>query len=254
VLSTGIHAGDTAAVGITFGRPMATPHVLPTAPVLESWEKTDHPDQLRLHAYLDQVETLIGASVPVSSGHIALELTVGLQGGAALASGGRDLDNYLFPIARRIGPQRLDAVFGRKLHAATSTIAAAPATPVSGSLGEPRLRVRVTGSSESSAWKQQIHDACRAVSTAPLPRGPMTLRIRFRVSSRRNWSALWKPAIDALGPVLGIQDLTKPFRPDDDRIVDLALHRTIDDAVGNDVDIEAWWSQAVAPNITPPSA
>lgn len=71
VLSTGIHVGDTAAVGIIFGRPMATPHVLPTAPVLESWEKTDHAYQLRLRAYLDQVEVLIGAPVPVSSGHIA---------------------------------------------------------------------------------------------------------------------------------------------------------------------------------------
>ncbi len=82
----------------------------------------------------------------------------------------------------------------------------------------------------------------------------MTLCIRFGVSSQRNWSALWKPAIDALGPVLGIQDLIKPFRPDDDRIVDLALHRPIDDALGNDVDIEAWWPQAVAPNIAPPPA
>ena len=82
----------------------------------------------------------------------------------------------------------------------------------------------------------------------------MTLRIRFGVSSRRNWSTPWKPAIDALGPVLGIQDLTTPLRPDDDRIVDLALHGTIDDALGNDVDIEAWRSQAVAPNIAPPSA
>ena len=110
-------------MGIFFERPMAKPHVLSTAPVLESWEKTDHPDQRRLRAYLDEVETLINASIPVSSGHLALELTVGLKTGVTLDSGGRDLDNYLLPVARRIGPQRLDAVFGRKLHAATSTIA-----------------------------------------------------------------------------------------------------------------------------------
>ena len=63
-----------------------------------------------------------------------------------------------------------------------------------------------------------------------------------------------KPAIDALGPVLGIQDPTKPFRPDDDRIVDLAMHRTIDDALVNDVEIEAWWSLSHAPATAPPYA
>ena len=64
------------------------------------------------------------------------------------------------------------------------------------------------------------------------------MSIRFGVSSRRNWSTLWKPAIDALGPVLGTQHPAWPFHPDDDRIVDLALHRTIDDTLGNDITIE----------------
>jgi hypothetical protein len=74
------------------------------------------------------------------------------------------------------------------------------------------------------------------------------------VSSSRNWSTLWKPAIDALGPVLGIQDPAKPFRPDDDRIVDLAMHCTIDDALVNDVEIEAWWSLSATPATAPPYA
>jgi len=233
--------GDTAAVRILFGRPTAAAHVLPVAPVLESWENIDHPDQQRLRAYLDQIEALV-ASFPISDGHLALELAVGLPSSAALDSGGRDLDNYLLPIARRIGAQRLDAVFGRKMHAATSTITLAVAAHVAGSPREPHLSVQVTGSSASSAWKQQIHDACRSVSHSPLAPGPMRLCIRLCVSSRRNWSALWKPAIDALGPVLGTQDPARPFRPDDDRIVDLALHRTIDDSLHDDVDIDAWWS------------
>jgi len=49
-------------------------HLLPVAPVLESWEKADHPDQRRLRAYLDQIETLAGASFPRTDGHLALEL------------------------------------------------------------------------------------------------------------------------------------------------------------------------------------
>jgi hypothetical protein len=175
-----------------------------------------------------------------------LELTVGLRSGLALDRGGRDLDNYLLPIARRIGAHRIDAMFGRKLHAATSTIAVGTAVQRHDLPGEPQLLIRVTGSSESPAWKQQIHDASRAVCSSSWPPGPMTLCIRFGVSSRRNWSTLWKPAIDALGPVLGIQDPSQPFRPDDDRIVDLALHRTINDALGTEVEIEAWWSRSAA--------
>jgi hypothetical protein len=169
-----------------FSRPAARPHVLPVAPVLESWEKADHPDQQRLRAYLDRIEALVGASFPVTAGHLALELTVGLPPSVVLDSGGRDLDNYLLPIARRIGQQRFDAVFGRKLHAATSAITVAAATQVGSSPGEPQLSIRVTGSSTSSAWKQQIHDACHASSSSPLPPGAMTLCIRFGVSSRRN--------------------------------------------------------------------
>jgi hypothetical protein len=51
---------------------------------------------------------------------------------------------------------------------------------------------------------------------------------------------LWKPGIDALG-------LAKPdrhFHPLDDRIVSLGLHRKIDDALGWDVVVEAWWGPA----------
>jgi len=167
---------------------------------------------------------------------------LGLPPGAALDSGGRDLDNYLLPIARRLGAKRLDAVFGRKMHATTSTITFAATSELASSPGEPQLSVRVTRSSTSSAWKQQIHDACRDVCISPLAPGPMRLCIGLGVSSRRNWSARWKPAIDAQGPVLGTQDPGKPFRPDDDRIVDLSLHRTVHDALHDDVDIEAWYS------------
>jgi hypothetical protein len=39
-------------------------------------------------------------------------------------------------------------------------------------------------------------------------------------------------------------DPTHQFRPDDDRIVDLELHRHIDDAPGNNVVVTAWWHPA----------
>jgi len=78
-------------------------------------------------------------------------------------------------------------------------------------------------SAQSAAWKRTIHQACSKVVAHPLPPGPLPLRIRFSVSSRRNWTTLWKPAIDALGPLLGMPVPARPFRPDDDRVVDLSL-------------------------------
>jgi hypothetical protein len=47
-----------------------------------------------------------------------------------------------------------------------------------------------------------------------------------------------EPAIDALGPALGV---ARPFCPDDDRITELALHRSVD-GLADDVTIDAWWS------------
>jgi hypothetical protein len=91
-------------MGSLFARPATTPRVLSAAPVLESWEATGHPDQRRLRRYLDEVEMLADGCVPAAADHLVLELAVGLPAGTALISGGRDLDNYLLPVARRIGP------------------------------------------------------------------------------------------------------------------------------------------------------
>jgi hypothetical protein len=157
---------------------------------------------------------------------------------------GRDLDNYLYPLARTFGAHRIAAAFGRKAHQPRSTIAVGPAVPVSGPLEPPQLSIRTSMSATTTAWKQAVHEACEAAVAGPTAAGPVALRIRLGVSSSRNWTALWKPAIDSLGPVLGISNPELPFRPDDDRIVELELHRSIDDALGHDVVVEAWWHSA----------
>ncbi len=103
-------------------RPPDVPGIeLRRPPVLESWNARDHPDQLRLHAFLDEVEAAV--AICDEAANLALELQVGLPQSKSLTSGGGDLDNYLFPIARRIGAGRLDAAFGTKRHATTSTLA-----------------------------------------------------------------------------------------------------------------------------------
>ena len=58
----------------------------------------------------------------------------------------------------------------------------------------------------------------------------------------RNWASLWKPLIEAFGPVLG-EDPARPFHPHEDRIVSLSLHHTTDTGLTHDVIIHAWWTR-----------
>ncbi|WP_411153014.1 hypothetical protein [Streptomyces sp. A30] len=104
-----------------FSPPAVTPLRLSQTPVLESWDGPGHPSQQRLRAYLDSVTTLVGPVLAVDTSRLALTLDVGLADHIALTHGGNDLDNYLFPLARRFGAGRFDAVFARKRHAAAST-------------------------------------------------------------------------------------------------------------------------------------
>ena len=76
--------------------------------------------------------------------------------------------------------------------------------------------------------------------------GPVDMHVGFVVSRARNWTTLWKPAIDSLGGILGMDDPRHPFRPRDDRIVRLAFHRTIDDSVGWNIHVGFWWRDATA--------
>jgi hypothetical protein len=225
-----------------FARPdRAARLTLPQAPALESWNAADHPDQLRLRAYLDGVAEALKLEEWPPDEQRTIELVVGIPDSLPIDRGGRDLDNYLYPLARRLGPGRIVAAFGRKAHQPQSTVAVAPAQPTDASAGPPQLVLRTSVSTQTTAWKHAIRQACAEAVTRPLPPGAVFLRIQLGVSRRRNWTTLWKPAIDALGPVLGVPDPALPFRPDDDRIVDLELHRHLDDTLGNDVVVRVWW-------------
>src|ERR1700733_9201063 len=92
----------------------------------------------------------------------------------------------------------------------------------------------------SREGKQKLHDRL-AVQAATIDPGPAGLKIALTTGPGRNWANLWKPLIDAFGPVLG-EDLTRPFHPHDDRIVSLGLHHTIDTGIAHDVIIDAWWT------------
>ena len=82
-------------------------------------------------------------ALAAASGRVAVELTVGLPGTVSLIDGGRDLDNYLFPVARRLGPARVAAIFGRKIHG--PSLAVGPAEPQE-AVASAQFSTQMTGS------------------------------------------------------------------------------------------------------------
>lgn len=212
---------------------------LTVEPQLASWDKAGAPGQLRLAGFLAHVAEVAGPLMTATSGQVAVELSVGLPGHLALADGGRDLDNYLFPVAGRLGPQRIAAMFGRKTRG-PSSLAVGPAL-AEPAAAPPLLSARLTGSYERTSWKQQLHDQLEQADVPALRPGPATLDISVTTGPGRNWTALWKPLIDAFGPVLG-EDPARPFHPRDDRITSLGLHHHVSSGTGHDVIIDAWWA------------
>src|SRR6516162_10037633 len=78
-------------------------------PQLASWERAAHPSQVKLGRFLAHVDAIAGPVLATVRGQIAAELIVGFSEGVALTEGGHDLDNYLFPVAQRLGPERVAA-------------------------------------------------------------------------------------------------------------------------------------------------
>lgn len=221
---------------VFFTRPEGAPIQLRTPPRLASWNVAGHPDQLRLAAALDDAEELLAPTVGALSGPLALRLDVGLADHIPLLDE-HDLDNYAFPLAVRLTSGRrlpIVSVWSTKEVASASLVRCEPANPVS----PPEVRdyqatVRTTASASTKAYKQQISDQ---LTDAPkLTPGPVTLELAFVVGPRRNWLNLWKPTIDALDRLLGCTRPDREWHPSDGRIVELGLHCTVDETIGNDV-------------------
>jgi hypothetical protein len=225
-------------MAMVYRRPVGVPrHSVKPQPA--SRDRAGHPSQVKLALFLAHVDAVAGPVLARVRGRIAAELIVGFGDGVALTDGGHDLDDYLFPVAQRLGPGRVAAVFGRKIHG-PSSLAVGPAQPAAAE-ATPQFSTRIARSYERKEWKQKLHDRL-AVRAATIDPGPAGLTIALTTGPGRNWASLWKPLIDAFGPVLG-EDPTRPFHPHHERIVSLALHHTIDTGIAHDVIIDAWWTR-----------
>jgi hypothetical protein len=94
-----------------------------------------------------------------ADGLLSVELNVGLPDELPLTGGGRDLDNLPLPLAQRLGPKRIAAMFGQKVdrpsfltvgHAQPDHVASSPqfSTQIAGSY----MFVRMEGDPREHWW------------------------------------------------------------------------------------------------------
>src|SRR5262249_10435955 len=143
--------------------------------------------QVRLAVFLAHMDALADPVLATVSGRVAAELIVGFGDGVCLTDGGHDLGNYLFPVAQRLGPGRLAAIFGRKIPG-PSSLAVGPAQPDTAG-ATPQFSTRMTGSHERKEWKQKLRDRL-AVRAATIDPGPAGLTIALTTGPGRTWASL----------------------------------------------------------------
>jgi hypothetical protein len=190
--------------------------------------KADHPDQVRLRAYLDDTEELLADSR--IDGPWALRLDVGLPTGRNLLDMA-DLDNYAYPLAYRLRNSDLVSVWCTKQHSEQSFVRIEAARQVQ-PLSTDVLVARTTASASTVAYKEQVRAA--VVGASELPAGPVRLELAFLVGPGGNWLNLWKQTIDSLDPLLGRTYPDRAWHPLDGRIAELGMHLTVDPALRYD--------------------
>jgi hypothetical protein len=208
-------------------------------PRLASWDAGTAPSQLRLADYRKRLKDALDPAIAELEGDLSLGLTVALD--PAVPEG--DLDNYLTPVLDALGRERFAAVWAEKAVAGESAVVVTQATRFDPSLlADWSFADVVTHSSSSRPqWKDEIASQLVPSPTAT-SESPLELVLAFRLSPARDWVWIWKPAIDALGGILG--QGARAWHPRDDRIVRLGLHRTWDTSLGWSIRIGIWWREA----------
>jgi len=215
-------------------------------PKLASWNANSDPEQIALQRYLDDIELLLDPLPQSSRLFLHMEIDVG-QPEKLLHH--HDLDNYLYPVVQRLGASHFTFISAIKRIGGGSYLQIGQAKPANVSLEKEGWTSfpHDTGgvSLEKPIWKENIRgalkDAVKAQQIYPLKPGAVELQLVWKCSSQRNWISLWKPTIDAMGPVLGEPDPHHPFHPNDDRIVSLALYLNIDNSIGWSAQIGLMW-------------
>jgi hypothetical protein len=214
------------------------------SPQLANWDKSSALSQIRLKSYLRKIMDELLPD-PIDKDPLFVHLDVDVQKQEHLLKH-HDLGNYLTPL---FGERLLDArlfflVTARKYVGGGSQLLLGIAQPTRdnklAAVGN-HFEITTRGSVQSKQWKENLRNALAATNPIPLNTPGVEVQIAWTCSPKRNWVNLWKPTGDCMGPILGEQNPLRPFSPDDDRIVNLKFHCTLDNTLDNDVHIAMWW-------------
>ena len=215
------------------------------SPRLASWNAKDHPDQVRLCEYLDDLRARVG-QLP-SGENLYLDLKVDVGDEAKLIRH-HDVENYLTPLFGRdwFNHRQFPLVMGSKHVGGGSSLTIGTVKEIdSDDLGQSwqHLALNAGSSPDQKPWKERINSFFEQANPELIePNRPVEIHMSFRCATRRNWVNLWKPAGDALSPILGYEGKNK-YNPNDDRITSLVFHRIDDDSVRNEVHVGFWWRE-----------
>jgi hypothetical protein len=156
---------------------------------------------------------------------------------------GYPLEPFLTPLfgVRWLNASRFSLAIGTKGTAAPSRVTIGIAAEAA--VAEPATFSTAPDFAPGSAeWVESLRRALSRAGSVPLPEGPVRMVVQFRCPSALSWVGLWKPTIDAMGPILGYDHTGNPYHPRSDRLTRLEYHRRADSAPGKAVDVTCAWS------------
>lgn len=186
-------------------------------PLLASWDAKTHPNQIRLQAYLDDIQQKLAE---LDGDQLFLNLEVDVEQHKRLEKH-HDLENYLTPLVDRLGRNRFVLASAAKYVGGGSRLTVGRA--VAGT-APTFAALEFDCSCSSDQVKKEVRQ--RLLGQTPLPPGPVEVWHAWRCPPQQNWVSLWKPTGDGMGPVLGEPYPDRPYYPNDDRIVSLSMHLT----------------------------
>jgi hypothetical protein len=143
----------------------------------------------------------------------------------------------LYPVARRLGGQRLAPAWATKAPNVASLLRVEAPQGADLNPELPVYHVRTTSSVTMVAWRREVHDALIRAGADLVPDGPVELQIAFAVGPSRAWENLWRQPIESLDPLLGRTYPQREWNPRDGRVVRLGLHWQVDGSLGHDVEL-----------------
>ena len=213
-------------------------------PRLASWEKSTAPAQIRVREYLRELAARL-SPLPQPAQNLFLHMDVDVEKPERLEKH-YDLENYLTPLfgSSLLKPSSVVLVSARKRVGGGSLLRIGRAVsghgPTNGAWHY--FGCRAGKGYTNKSWKQNLHDRLLSETPSPLPTGKVAVRMAWRCTPNRNWTALWKPTGDAMGPALGYASENTLFNPRDDRITYLEYHLNAEVTQGYDVDVGMWWT------------